>query len=213
MEDKVRVLTFGPFRLLPSQGQLWKEEERLEVRLRPLAVLTYLAQHPEQVVSIEEMRKAIWGSTYVSRTVIRVCIRELRRALGDEAATPHYIETVGRQGYRFIAPLATSPLASSSKFQVPSSKTVPTPSPQSPTPHFVGRERELAQLQEWFAQAQQGQRQLVFVSGDPGIGKTTLIEVFLFGVRSHEKFGVHSPKPRTLNPELPSTPSPWIGHG
>ena len=65
-------------------------------------MLAYLAQHSEQVVSLEELRKAVWGGTYVSRTVIPVCIRELRQALNDALATPHYIETVGRQGYRFI---------------------------------------------------------------------------------------------------------------
>src|SRR5262244_443984 len=52
------------------------------------------------------------------------------------------------------------------------------------TTHFVGRQRELTQLQQWFAQAQQGQRQVVLVSGEPGIGKTTLIEVFLSTIHS-----------------------------
>jgi len=198
MEHKEEVIAFGSFRLLPVQGQLWKDEERLEVRLRPLAVLAHLAQHPERVVSIEELRKAVWGSTYVSRTAIRVCIRDLRKALGDEMATPHYIETVGRQGYRFIgyrfSPSLVPPSpVSSSRFQVLSSKTEPTSSPQSSTPHFVGRERELTQLQQWFAHAQQGQRQLVFVSGDPGAGKTTVVSQFLA--------------------EIAQMSPVWIGHG
>src|SRR5262245_56916861 len=102
MEHKTGVIAFGPFRLLPVQGQLWKEEERLEVRLKSLAVLAYLTQHPERVVPIEELRKAVWGYTYVSRTVVRVSIREIRQTLNDELANPQYIETVGRQGYRFI---------------------------------------------------------------------------------------------------------------
>ena len=54
----------------------------------PLAVLTYLAQHPERVVAVEELRQAVWGSTYVSRTTIRVCVREVRQALGDETGHP-----------------------------------------------------------------------------------------------------------------------------
>jgi DNA-binding winged helix-turn-helix (wHTH) protein/predicted ATPase len=190
MEHREGVIAFGPFRLLPVQGQLWKDEERLKVRLRPLAVLAYLAQHPERVVPVEELRQAIWGGTYVSRTVIRVCVRELRQALGDEMATPHYIETVGRQGYRFIGyrfspPLATPPPVPSSQFSVSSTDKTGEQMPQLatgnwslPTP-FVGRERELAQLQQWFAHAQQWQRQLAFVSGDTGIGKTTLARQFL----------------------------------
>jgi DNA-binding winged helix-turn-helix (wHTH) protein/predicted ATPase len=198
MEYKTGVIAFGPFRLLPVQGQLWKEEERLDVRLRSLAVLVYLAQHPERVVPVEELRKAVWGGTHVSRTVIRVCIRELRQALNEELATPHYIETVGRQGYRFIGyrfspPLATAPPVSSSKFQVSSSKSELVSSPQSSIPHLIGRQRELVELQQWFAQAQQGQRQLVLVSGEPGVGKTTLVSQFLT--------------------EVAQTSPAWIGHG
>jgi predicted ATPase len=77
----------------------------------------------------------------------------------------------------------------------------------------VGREAELAQLHGWFEKALQGERQLIFVTGEPGIGKTTLVEAFLFGVRSHEGGGVQNANARTPNSELPSTPRPWIGRG
>src|SRR5262245_42649629 len=196
MEHKTEVIAFGPFRLLPIQKQLWKEEERIEVRPMPLAVLAYLAQHSEQVVSIEELRKVVWGSTYVSRTVIPVCIRELRQALNDELATPHYIETVGRQGYRFIGyrfspSLAPPSSAISRQSAVPGTEIEGRG--RQLTPHFIGRERELAQLQQGFARAQQGRRQLVFVSGEPGVGKTTLVSQFLA--------------------ESAQTHSAWIGRG
>ena len=59
MEQTATVIAFGPFRLLPAQRQLWKDEEQLELRTTPLAVLTYLAQHPGRVVSAEELRKAV----------------------------------------------------------------------------------------------------------------------------------------------------------
>ena len=117
MEHKPEVIAFGPFRLLPVQKQLWKDAERIEVRPMPLAVLAYLAQHAERVVSTEELRQAVWGSTYVSRTVVPVCIRELRQALHDEMATPHYIETIGRQGYRFIGYRFGPPHYSSASYQ------------------------------------------------------------------------------------------------
>src|SRR6266545_3287644 len=98
------------------------------------------------------------------------CISELRQALGDEARTPRFIETVHRRGYRFIAPLttATRPI-SSSKFQVSSFNSAPTPNPQHPPPTLVGRETELAQLHKWLEQALDGERQIIFVSGEPGI--------------------------------------------
>src|SRR5215510_5781645 len=122
MEHSAAVTVFGPFRLVADKKELWRGEELLKVRSMPLAVLSYLAQHPEQVISVDDLRKAVWGSTRVGRGAIRVCVREIRQALGDEMATPRYIETVGRQGYRFIAPLATPPPVSSSKFQVSSSE-------------------------------------------------------------------------------------------
>src|SRR5262245_6219604 len=96
------AIVFGPFRLLPAARQLWRNGTRVEIRPMPLAVLTYLAQHPEQVVSGEELLKVVWAGTYVSHTVIRVCVREIRQALADEVASPRYLETIGRQGYQFI---------------------------------------------------------------------------------------------------------------
>jgi hypothetical protein len=125
----------------------------------------------------------------VGRGAVRVCVREIRQALGDEAATPRYVETVGRQGYRFVGyrfstPLATTPPVSGSRFQVASvqieaeGRRLGTWNLKLETP-FVGRQRELVQLQRWFAQAQQGQRQVILVSGEPGIGKTTLLQQFM----------------------------------
>jgi len=203
MEHSATVITFGSFRLIPDKRELWKDEMLLKVRALPLTVLTYLAQHPERVISTEELRKAVWGDTRVGRGAIRVCVREIRQALGDEAATPRYIETVGRQGYCFIASVATTPLVSSFKFQVSSSEAedqgqrlatddwqLTTGSQQLATghwqlpAHFVGRQRELRQLQQWFVQAQQGQRQVVLVSGEPGMARRRSLMPFCseFGV-------------------------------
>ncbi|HJY83132.1 MAG TPA: AAA family ATPase [Candidatus Binatia bacterium] len=222
MEQAATVIAFGPFRLWPAQRQLWKDAEQIELRPTPLAVLTYLAQHPGRVVSAEELRQAVWGRTYVSRTAIRVCVREVRQALGDEAAIPRYIETVARRGYCFIAPLSTPRPASSFKFQVSSSTAEdwgrqPATNNWQLTTHFVGRQRELTQLQQWFAQAQQGQRQVVLVSGEPGIGKTTLIEVFLSTIHSPQS-QEEKQKAKIADQSLASsiqllTLSPWIGRG
>src|SRR5262249_24884070 len=178
MEPLATAITFGPFRLLPVQRQLWQAEERLEIRAMPLAVLTYLAQHPERVASAEELRQGVWGGIYVSRTAIRVCVREIRRALGDEAAPPRYIAPVGRPADCFIGygdtegPVAGERAAAHQRTALaPEREAEPVP--------FVGRQRELGQLRRCFAQAQQGQRQVVLVSGEPGIGKTTLLKQFV----------------------------------
>ena len=68
-------------------------------------MLRYLAERPDQLVTKEELLKQLWPGIYVSSTVVKVCVREIRHALGDEATKPQFIETVGVQGYRFIAPI------------------------------------------------------------------------------------------------------------
>src|SRR5215475_7059179 len=102
-------LHFGSFRL-ESNRRLWWGAQRVPVRPRPLAVLRYLAERPGQLISGEELLKQLWPDVYVTKIVIRVCVRELRRALDEGPAAPRFIETVGRQGYRFIAPISTTAL-------------------------------------------------------------------------------------------------------
>jgi DNA-binding winged helix-turn-helix (wHTH) protein/predicted ATPase len=204
---------FPPFRLDALNEQLWRGTEEISLRRKTFAVLRYLVEHAGRLVTKEQLLEAVWSGTYVSESLPTTCIREVRKALGDEAKTPRFIETVHGRGYRFLPAVTTAPPVPSFKFQVSGSKTIPTPSPQHPAPTLVGREAELAQLHGWLDKATKGERQIVFVTGEPGIGKTTLIEAFLFGVRSREEFGVQNSEPRTLNIELPSTPNLWVGRG
>src|SRR5215831_2587607 len=93
--------TFDGFRLEPPPGGLWQGDVRLALRPRSLAVLRYLVAHAGRLVTKAELRQHVWGGTHVSDTVLRVCVQEIRAALGDAAAAPHYLETVEPQGYRF----------------------------------------------------------------------------------------------------------------
>jgi DNA-binding winged helix-turn-helix (wHTH) protein/tetratricopeptide (TPR) repeat protein len=214
---------FPPFRLDVGDEQLWRGVQAIELRPKTFAVLRYLVEHPGRLVTKEEVLNAVWPQTVVSEWVLKSCIRELREALGDEARTPRYIETVHRRGYRFIAAVDRG------QHSVVSSQTLANGNGQPTTP-LVGREADLAQLHEWLEKALGGARQIVFVTGEPGIGKTTLVEKFLFGVRSHEKFGgkekkewqdaigktqqtnirVSSPTP---NSELSPTRGVWVAVG
>src|SRR5262249_12814253 len=168
MED-VEAVRFGPFQLRQRDERLWRGEDAIVLRSKSLAVLRYLLARPGQVIDKEELLQAVWPGLAVSEAVLTVCVSELRRALGDTAQAPQYIGTVHRRGYRFLGPL-----------QVPESPWPADALPAGlPPSQVVGREAELHQLQAWFAQAQRGQRRVVFVSGDAGIGKTTLVEAFL----------------------------------
>lgn len=152
---------------------------------KDFAVLHYLVTHPGQLVTKDELLRAVWAETRVGEAVLKVCMQRIRRALGDKATKPRFIETVHRRGYRFIAPLTTVPPVAGSQSSVVRRQRVGSSEPTLAADNwqlatrFVGREAEVAQLQRWFERARTGVRQLIFVIGEPGIGKTTLVEVFL----------------------------------
>jgi tetratricopeptide (TPR) repeat protein len=118
---------------------------------------------------------------------LKGCIRQIRRALGERGATGQYIVTVHRRGYRFIAPVTPVEEAGAESSTVARAPLSPKPSLVLPPPSFlVGREGELAQLHRWWAQARQGRRRAVFVTGEAGIGKTTLVDVFMDQIAATE---------------------------
>jgi DNA-binding winged helix-turn-helix (wHTH) protein len=207
------VIHFPPFRLDCTNEQLWHGNQLLPLRPKPFAVLHYLVEHPNRLVTREELLKAVWPETYVSLGVLHAYIRDLRAVLGDDPQAPRFIETVARRGYRFIAPLTTTQSVRGSESGVRSLQS-PTPSTQHPAPTLVGRETELAQLQGWLEQALNGERQVVFVTGEPGIGKTTLVEAFLQQIQEARGWrletGSSSPQASSLKTQVSSL---WIGRG
>lgn len=170
------VLSFGPFRI-EAVKHLWRGDHRIDLRLKSLALLRYLAERPGKLIAKEELRTRLWPGIYVSSIVVKVCVQEIRSALGDDAKQSQFIETVGAQGYRFIAPVGIASSVLSSEPQDQDQHSIPDDWQR--TALFVGREAELTQLQAGYASVQQGKQQIMFVSGEAGIGKTTVVERFL----------------------------------
>lgn len=166
-------ITFHPFRLDLGNQLLWREEHAVPLTLKAFALLRYLAERPAQLVTKGELLEAVWPETYVTDAVLKVRIGELRKALGDAAKSPRFIETAQRRGYRFIGKVTMEP--ERRRDDRPPSLGLAV----SPSPLVVGRAAELADLQGRLGQVLGGQRQIVFVTGEPGIGKTTLVEAFL----------------------------------
>jgi DNA-binding winged helix-turn-helix (wHTH) protein/predicted ATPase len=129
-------------------------------------VLRYLVEHPGRLITKDELLTTIWHDAIVSEAAVASCIRDVRKALRDSSREPRYIQTVHRRGYRFIGPVVG-----------PTAAVTPT-RPSMPST-LVGRDAELAHLHERLDKALSGQRQLVFVTGETGIGKTALVERFL----------------------------------
>jgi len=173
-----QYISFPPFRLDLANERLWRDSSLIPLRPKTFAVLRYLVEHPNRLVTKEELLGAVWRGTYVSEAVPRIYVQELREVLEDNAASPRFIETIRGRGYRFITPLITATPVSNSQFSVQTSQARRVPNWQLPT-DLVGRETELVQMHGWLDKALNGERQLVFVTGEPGIGKTALVEAFL----------------------------------
>ena len=100
-----RIFRFGPFELSEREGELRKNGVRIKLQEQPFRVLLELVANAGKVVSREELQQKLWpADTFVDFDVgLNTAIRKLRQALDDDADHPHYIETLARRGYRFVA--------------------------------------------------------------------------------------------------------------
>src|SRR5262245_3063396 len=167
-----KPVTFAGFRLDAYNEQLWRGTQAIALRPKVFAVLRHLVEHAGQLVTKQQLLDAVWPGTYVTDAVLKDSIKQLRDALGDDAGTPRFIETAHRRGYRFIGPISKEEPAAAGR----------APAPRAPQPlaaparsaTVLGREAELTTLRGYLEHALAGERELVFVTGEPGIGKTTL---------------------------------------
>lgn len=101
------ALSFGPFRLEPAESRLRRDGQLVALQPKALTILQHLAERPGHLATKDELLAAGWPGVFVSEAALKVCVREIRRALDDDAGHPLYIETVHRRGYRFIAPVTS----------------------------------------------------------------------------------------------------------
>jgi DNA-binding winged helix-turn-helix (wHTH) protein len=161
---------FPPFRLDTVNQCLLRgdgvAEERMLLAPKAFDVLRYLVEHPGRLVAHKELLDALWPKTYVQPEVLKSHIAAIRAVLGDDARKPMFIETMSRRGYRFIAPVTDGASASGAAAR--------------PAKALVGRGDALAQLHQCLERmSKKGERQIVFVTGEPGIGKTAVADAFI----------------------------------
>jgi DNA-binding winged helix-turn-helix (wHTH) protein/tetratricopeptide (TPR) repeat protein len=161
---------FPPFRLDTVNQCLWHhsndgDDKRIRLTPKAFGVLRYLVEHAGRLVTQNELLEALWPDTFVQPEVIKSHILDIRTALGDSPKNAQFIETLPRRGYRFIAPV--NDVSTESAISV-----------ESVSGKLVGRNAQLVRLSESWQTALSGRRQIVFVTGESGIGKTALVDEF-----------------------------------
>ncbi len=160
------VLQFAGFELDPAGPELRLNGEVVAARPKSLALIGYLATRPGQLVRKEDLVDAVWGDTAVTDATLARTLFDAREALGDDSREPRFIETVHRLGFRFLG-------------RIESEDGPPAETQAAASSNLVGRERERQRLDELKVLAESGSRQMVFLVGEAGIGKTTILEKFL----------------------------------
>jgi len=129
-------------------------------------MLRYLVEHPGRLVTQDEILEALWPETYVNPEIIKKYILEIRKGLGDRHDKPEFIQTFPKRGYQFVAAVSDDSVVGSPDLV------------SGTTKEMVGRDTALAELHNSLHRALRGRRQIIFVTGEAGIGKTTLVDAF-----------------------------------
>ena len=99
-----RLVAFEDFRFDPGTGELWRGDIVIKLPPRVAALLDALTERPMQIVTKQELVERVWNGKAVGDDALTSCIQELRKALGDDARAPRFIETRHRRGYRLLVP-------------------------------------------------------------------------------------------------------------
>ena len=162
------IISFGPFKLCRRDCCLMRRTEDgdwTEVPLRPKAfdLLRYLAENPGRVISQDELLDRLWPDIHIQADGLKGHVLNVRTALGDDPNNPAFIETIRGRGYRFIAPIVAL-----------------EDSPQrDETGLLVGRGAARRELDTMLRRAESAEAEIGFVTGEPGIGKTSLVSEFV----------------------------------
>ena len=199
MKGEERVYAFGAFRVDPARRLLSKSGRPVRVTAKVFDLLSTLLDSQGRVLTREELMGQLWPDTVVEDGNLSVNVSALRKVLEDNDAERPIVETLPRVGYRFAADVSVARSSTSAR-------GVETPGPPAPAdegrlrstpldevppvtqqarrapallPPFVGRDDEMKTLCDLFEVAASGEGQLVFIHGEPGIGKTTLAQHFV----------------------------------
>jgi predicted ATPase/DNA-binding winged helix-turn-helix (wHTH) protein len=161
-----RVISFGPFRLLPAQRLLLEAGKAMRLGSRALDILIALVERPGELVSKEELMARVWPNTFVEPANLSVHVVALRRAIGDGHGGNRYLVTIPGRGYRFVAPVSFAVM----------------PTPASPQPATKGAHNLPARVTRLVGRAETvralaarlSKDRFLTIVGPGGIGKTSV---------------------------------------
>ena len=145
--------------------------------LEPLEfdLLVYLIENRDRVVTRDELLEALWPGRIVTDSALSSRLKEVRSAVGDTGKAQRIIKTAHGRGYRFVANL-----------EMEAATKTPFNAPVVQPTSAVGRDVETGKLNRWLDRAVAGQREIVLITGEAGVGKTTLTRAFLDLARSRD---------------------------
>lgn len=116
----------------PATNRICRDTDEIKLEAKMMALLVTLARRAGEVVTREELERDVWSSRAVSYDALTVCIKKLRKTLGDDPRDPRYIETIAKKGYRLIAPVTPVAASAPDTTAMPVAVALPTPSRARP---------------------------------------------------------------------------------
>ena len=164
---------FGEYTLDTEQRQLLRGDRPLHLTPKAFALLEYLIERQPRVLTKSQILEHVWPATFVTEANLASLVKEIRKALGDEAEAPRFIRTVRGFGYGFGADVEGEPVSGAASLAEVEERS-PYPGLRSFSEEdasvFVGREREAEEL--W---GQIRSRKLLALIGPSGVGKTSFL--------------------------------------
>ena len=137
--------TIGEWSVTPSLNRLSRGEETVQLELKMMEVLVYLAGKAGELVTKRELIDSVWQVEVISDGTLTRAVALLRKALGDDARNPRFIETIPKRGYRLLAPVGRSDITRPATETAPSRFMVEAPDsdiPLSEGENLIGRDPE-----------------------------------------------------------------------
>src|SRR2546426_12259856 len=166
-----RIYEFDDFRVDTGQFLLARSGHMTPITPTVFRILLILLERAGQVVSKDELMRFVWPDSFVEEGNLNRNVSTLRKILEEKPCDHKYIETIPKTGYRFITPVRRV------DYQPPTG--TPRKALNVNVSHIVGRESEQKELRRAYDLAQEGHGGLICVSGDAGLGKTALVDLFV----------------------------------